>query len=90
MNLRTEFQDALARGADDEELLDIVRRYKSRGGKQREAYDALHAIWADHGYDADASESDDPTRDRLEYVMEIVWGFCSTEQAIWETTLSNS
>jgi hypothetical protein len=90
MNLQSEFQDALARGADDDELLDVVRRYKSGGGNQREAYDALHAIWSDHGYAADTSESDDPTRDQLEYVMEIVWGFCSTDQAIWETTLSKS
>ena len=31
----------------------------------------------------------DPVRDDLEYVMEIVWGYCSSEAAIWETSLRN-
>jgi hypothetical protein len=87
--LRAEVADALRRGAGQSELLAIIRAFKARGGDQRAAYDTLEAVWKAQGFDADGGGDAGPIRDELEYVMEIVWGYCSREAAIWETSLTN-
>ncbi len=90
MNLKTEFHKALFSGAPHEELVEVVLRYKATGGTQREAYDQLHELWLELGFDEDESNQPNPQRDELEYVMELVWGFCSSEKTLWETSLSSS
>jgi hypothetical protein len=84
-----EVRDALDRDADHKVLLDIVRCYKDRGGTQRETYDALQRIWLGFGFDEDEHDAPNRLRDELEYTMEVVWGFCSSEQRIWESSLTN-
>ena len=90
---RTEFEsklrDSLAQGAGHELLLGIVRRFKVDGGTQREAYDTLQRIWLEYGFDEDDGELPNQIRDDLEYAMEVTWGFCSSAQRIWESSLSN-
>jgi hypothetical protein len=90
MNLKAEFRKELLSGASHEELIEVVLRYKSQGGTQREAYDQLHELWLELGFDEDESDAPNNQRDELEYVMEIVWGFCSSDKALWETSLSSS
>jgi hypothetical protein len=89
MNLNLEFRNALLAGATQEELKEIVLRYKTSGGTQRDAYDHLHELWLELGFDEDESDAPNPQRDELEYVMEIVWGFCSSDKALWEKSLSS-
>jgi len=84
---KSHFQDRLERGTDHGELLALVRTYKARGLSQREAYDQLQELWMEFGFDDDDGE-DDPIRDNLEYVMQIVWGFCPDGARIWEDSLS--
>lgn len=78
----------LESGADHAALLELVRRHKEGGLSQRDAYDALHELWLEHGFDDD-QKGENQLRDDLEYVMEIVWGFCPAAAAIWPTSLSN-
>lgn len=87
-DLKSEFRAALGRRADHEALLDIVRRYKAFGGSPQQAYDVLQAIWIGMGFDEDPHDAVNETRDNLEYVMEVVWGFSG--RAIWESSLSNA
>jgi len=89
MALKSEFVEALQRGVDHESLLNIVRRHKQLGLTQRETYDVLQEIWHEKGFDVDDGEHN-PLRDNLEYVMEIVWGFCSAGRGIWDTSLTNA
>lgn len=84
---QTECKAALSRGASHDELLHIVRRFKADGVTQREAYDALHEIWLEQGYDEDDGEGEDQLRDNLEYAMEVVW---YGQRGIWESGLSNT
>lgn len=86
MALKNEFQANLERGADHEELLALVRRFKTGGVGQREAYDQLQELWLEYGFDDDDGETS--IRENLEYVMEIVWGFCPAGRRIWEQSLS--
>jgi hypothetical protein len=88
MTLKSEFQKQLEAGADDSGLVALVRRFKADGLSQREAYDQLHALWLEYGFDDDDTD-ESPLRDNLEYVMEIVWGFCPAGRAIWDGSLSN-
>ncbi len=90
MNLKLEFSKALHSGASQEALIEIVLQYKSTGGTQRGAYDQLHELWLELGFDEDESDHPNSQRDELEYVMELVWGFCSSEKTLWETSLSSS
>jgi len=90
MDMKREFQDALERGATHDSLVEIVRRHKQGGMTQRQSYDALQEIWLEKGFDDDDGEEENPVRDELEAVMEIVWGFCPSQRAIWDTPLSDS
>ncbi|MGD9857893.1 MAG: hypothetical protein AB7U20_23360 [Planctomycetaceae bacterium] len=88
MRLKTEFRASLESGANHDELAALVRRHKASGLSQREAYDQLQQLWVEYGFDADDHDGENPVRDNLEYIMEIVWGFCPAERAIWEDSLS--
>lgn len=90
MNFNADFRKALLSGASHENLINLVLDYKSVGGTQRVAYDQLHELWLAVGFDEDESDHPNPQRDEVEYVMELVWGFCSSEKALWETSLSSS
>lgn len=87
---RDEFLAALREGATIDALLDAVRQFKTGGGTQREAYETLQAIWLEFGFDSDEGKELNPLRDNLEYVMEVVWGFCSPGASIWDGSLSNN
>jgi hypothetical protein len=89
MNFKEEILRGLRQGADASALREVVHRFKAGGGTQREAYDLLEEVWRDLGFAEDQGGCENPTRDELEYLMELVWGFCGTEEAIWETSLSN-
>lgn len=88
MTLKREFKTALEAGEDHRALLDIVRRHKASGLAQRDAYDALQELWQEYGYHDD-EQSESELRNNLEYIMEIVWGFCPAAAAIWPESLSN-
>lgn len=89
MELDAEVRDVLARDPDHSVLLQIMRRFKEAGGSQREAYDTLQRIWEEHGFHSDEHDSPNVLRDELEYTMEVVWGFCSSGQMIWDSSLTN-
>jgi hypothetical protein len=88
-DLDSEVRDALAREPDHKALMDIMRHFKEAGGSQREAYDTLQRIWEEHGFHDDEHASPNVLRDELEYTMEVVWGFCSSGQRIWDSSLNN-
>jgi hypothetical protein len=87
MTLKETFQKRLELGDGADELLDLVRDYKTKGLSQRAAYDELQELWLSCGFDDDDG-GEDPVRDNLEYVMEVVWGFCPAGQELWEGSLS--
>jgi hypothetical protein len=89
MNLKSESRKELLAGASHEDLVEVVLQFKSTGGTQREAYDQLHELWLELSFDEEESDQPNPPRDELEYVMELVWGFCSSDNALWETSLSS-
>ena len=82
---RLEFLDALRNEGSGSQLVELVLRYKSRGLSQRDAYDALESIWKDIRTGADEESA---MCERLEAVMDRVWGYCGKNDAIWETSLS--
>jgi hypothetical protein len=88
MTLKETFQKRLERGDSADDLLDVVRDYKSNGLSQREAYDELQELWLSYGFDDDDRDGVNPLRDNLEYAMEVVWGFCPSGQGIWDGSLS--
>ena len=69
---------------------DLGFQFKAGGGSQREAYETLQAIWLKLGFDTDEGEADNTLRNNLEYVMEVVWGFCSPGASIWDGSLSRN
>jgi hypothetical protein len=89
MDFKREIRGALNQGADHEALVTLVRRHKAADGSQQATYDARQEIWLDFGLHADNHGEENRLRDELEYLMELVWGFCSQGNAIWGTTLSN-
>jgi hypothetical protein len=90
MDLDAEIRDVLTRKPDHRALLEIMRRFKEAGGSQREAYETLQRIWEEHGFQDDEHDNPNLLRDELEYTMEVVWGFCSSGQMIWDSSLTNN
>jgi len=88
MTFKETFQKRLERGDGADELLTLVRDYKAKGLSQREAYDELQELWLSYGFDDDDHDGVNSIRDNLEYVMEVVWGFCPAGRALWEGSLS--
>jgi hypothetical protein len=66
-----------------------MRRFKEAGGTQKEAYDTLQRIWEAYGFQDEEHDVPNLVRDELEFTMEVVWGFCSAGQRIWESSLAN-
>lgn len=74
MNLKADFRKDLLSGASHDDLIKLVLEYKSAGVTQRVAYDQLHELWLELGFNEDESNRPDPQRDELEYVIELVGG----------------
>ena len=72
MNFKNEFLEALRRGEHYHALLELVRRYRAEGLSIDAAYEALHEIWLEQGFDTKAAE-EGTLQDTLETVMEKVW-----------------
>lgn len=72
MNFKSDFLAALRRGEDYHALMELVRRHRSEGLSIDAAYEALHEIWREHGFDATEAE-EGTLQDTLETVMEKVW-----------------
>jgi hypothetical protein len=87
VSFQEDFFAALRAGAKQDELEQIVTRYKAQGLSQQAAYDALWKIWQDLGLQD--PDKDSPWRDELEIMMERVWGFTTREGMIWERSLRN-
>lgn len=75
MNFKNDFLNALTAGEDYEALMESVRRYRVQGLSQDAAYETLHEIWLEYGFNK--KEADEGTlQDNLESVMEKVWYGC--------------
>lgn len=71
MTFKHDFLTALRAGEDYPALMDLVRRHRSQGLSVDAAYEALHQIWLEHGFDKEGDSS--IRQDNLEAVMEKVW-----------------
>jgi hypothetical protein len=72
MSFKDDFLVALRAGQDYHALMELVRRHRVQGLSVDAAYDTLHGIWLEHGFDK--SEAKEGTvQDTLEAVMEKVW-----------------
>jgi hypothetical protein len=72
MNFTHDFRTALQAGADYHALIALVRRHRTQGLSVDAAYEALHQIWLEHGFDKKECE-ESTMQDNLEAVMEKVW-----------------
>ncbi len=88
-NLREEIVSALKRDVSYDDLLAIVLRHKARGTDQKATYAVLESVRMEMGCN-DADEENNPLCDRLEDIMDRVWGFCSPTDAIWESSMSEA
>ena len=88
-NLREEVAAALQRNASYDDLRAIVLRHKARGESQQATYAALESIRIDLGCDRDEAGTN-PRCERLEDLMDRVWGYCPQAESIWESSLSEA
>ena len=88
-NLREEILSALKRDASYDDLLAIVLRHKARGTDQKATYAALESVRMEMGCH-DADEETNPLCERLEDIMDRVWGFCPPTDSIWESSMSEA
>lgn len=72
MGLRNEFLTALRGGEDCNALMELICRHRAGGLPLDAAYEALHEIWLEHGFDTTVAEQG-ALQDTLETVMEKVW-----------------
>jgi len=86
-HLRSEFVLALRAGASHTDLLAIVSRHKVCGVNQQATYDTLESIRIELGCDKDETEGNSMC-ERIEDIMDRVWGFCAPADAIWNSSLS--
>jgi hypothetical protein len=86
-DFRKQFSVALKNDASRDELLAIVGQHKACGLTQRAAYEILESIRAE----IDCSEGSAPFLcEKLEDIMDQVWGFCPPGKAIWDKSLSET
>ncbi len=85
-NLHNQIVNRLHAGASFEELVEIVLHFKAHGLSQQAAYDTLEEIQRD--LSVAAIDEEYPLRDLLEGLMDRVWGYCSAQDAIWDSSLS--
>jgi hypothetical protein len=79
--------ERLTEGASFEEMLELVLEYKKAGVGQQAIYDVLEEIWREMG--CHESEEDNPHYcDVLGGLMDRVWGYCSSKDALWDKSLS--
>jgi hypothetical protein len=71
MDLRSEFEKAWRAGEPYDALLAIAHAHIVGGTPVLDAYQRLHELWQECGYDS-ADESC-PLQDNVEYVMEKLW-----------------
>jgi hypothetical protein len=75
MNFKNDFLTALRAGLGHDALMELVRRYRVQGLSLEAAYQALHEIWLEYGFDKKEVE-EGTLQDTLEAVMEKVWYGC--------------
>jgi hypothetical protein len=75
-----DIRSALARNAGWDELLQVVVRHRDAGLTQRAAYEALQELRAG---------LTEPEEDQILDLMDRVHGWCSADQRLWRTTLSD-
>ena len=86
MNLHDEFLSAAKAGEPYDRLREIVERFKSGGGDQREAYKILERIYGELGCHDDRYDEDPEFCDRIGDVLDGVWGW---RLNIWPTNLGD-
>jgi hypothetical protein len=70
MDFRQDILTALRTGDSFDALMQLVRLHRMRGLSTECAYETLHQIWLEHGFNATEGEM---WQDVLEAVMEKVW-----------------
>ncbi|HKI34943.1 MAG TPA: hypothetical protein VKA46_24010 [Gemmataceae bacterium] len=72
MTFKNDFLTALRAGKGYHALMELVRHHRVQGLSVDAAYQALHEIWLEHGFDNEVAE-EGTLQDTLEAVMEKVW-----------------
>jgi hypothetical protein len=72
VTFKNDFLTVLQAGKDYHALMELVRRHRADGLSIDAAYETLHEIWLEHGFDTKAAE-EGTLQDTLEAVMEKVW-----------------
>lgn len=86
-SFKVEIVGALTSGAASLTLIEIVERHKDAGLSQQAAYDALEELFTE--FDCQQiGEEGSPTCGMLGGLMDRVWGYCSSKDAIWDVSLS--
>ena len=88
-SFREEVAAALERSASYDDLRAIVLRHKARGVGQQATYAALESIRIELGCNRDQAEKN-PLCERVEDLMDRVWGYCPQAECIWESSLSEA
>ena len=73
MDFKSDFKAALRGGKDYHALMELVRRYRVEGLSVDSAYQALHEIWLECGFDKAEAVEEETVQNTLESVMEKVW-----------------
>ena len=73
MDFKSDFKAALRGGKDYHALMELVRRYRVEGLSVDSAYQALHEIWLECGFDKEEAVEEGTVQNTLESVMEKVW-----------------
>lgn len=84
-HFREEIVQGLGRSATLQELIEVISRHKDQGVTQKDAYETLEALWIEMG--CQGAEEENMTCSQLGALMDRVWGYCSTKDAIWHTSL---
>lgn len=72
MNFKSDFLTALQRGEDYDALMELVHKHRVEGLSIEAAYEALHEIWLEHGFNTTSAE-EGTLQDTLETATEKVW-----------------
>jgi hypothetical protein len=72
--LKADLTTAWQEGASHEKLLELLRRFGPVFDETQAAYDLLHEIWLEAGYDDSDEES--ALRNELEIALERAWFAC--------------
>jgi hypothetical protein len=75
--LQRQLETTILSSAPLENIVSLLRAYKSQGVSQREVYSFLESLRN--------RAPDEATEDRILEVADFVAGFCSPQMRIWET-----